>query len=229
MQGGSVCHITHTNTTQTPAEHNQTSWIPKPNTEHSSWREFTFYSQSLSDFAVVSHPSDAAGCPGVFNISNHSRVLNFCASQSCCLNFDIQTQVLLGRATTGTCRVLTALKCQICCHKMLTKIPVDTSQEAEIYLSSSSAALIWVWGKLKWISEPQPHSKLFLHKFFRAAFWHLGMLKNEGILGPATPWEEVKLVNFAEFCSYEKKSHLNPSRNHPAIATKILPHSDCPN
>lgn len=72
------------------------------------------------------------------------------AESSISVNFDIQAQVLLGRSTRGTCRVLTALNVNFVVIKWSQNegkyqlSPKTLSQRENVYLSSSSATLTWV-------------------------------------------------------------------------------------
>lgn len=128
MQGGSVCHINTQTSHKTLQNTTRQAEFPNlRNTEPSHWREFTFYSQRLDDLTVVFHPADAAGCPRVFNLTSQSRMFNFSAFHWGEDGRKFQfPEFWHSNPTTRTCRVSDCFKCQLCCHKMVTKIPVVT-------------------------------------------------------------------------------------------------------
>lgn len=128
MQGGSICH-----TTLKPCR-TQPDKAEFPNV-NSHWRGFTFHSQRFCDFSsftcdfsVVFHPAGAAGGPRVFNITNQCTLLELRV-----FHWDQDGRKLHFREfwhsspsaswqiNQGDLQGSDCLKCQLCCHQMVTK------------------------------------------------------------------------------------------------------------
>lgn len=190
MQGGSVCHITHTNTTQNPAEHNQTSWIPKPN-KHWTLRISFLFSKTSQDFAVVPHPvmqQDVQGCLTfqaraecwIFLLPTGMRMAEF--PECWHSNPSASWQSNHGDLQGADCLKMSNLLSQNA-HKNPT-CHIRGRSLFILFLCSPDLGLRWI--KVNFRASAPQQTLLDVaekqHKAFRAEFWHLGMLKTEGII-----------------------------------------------